>query len=90
MIFKRQNGANYIEVFLKENEEIFTAKKLLIDQHPNYIIKTHKENNQLIYAASDAEKWMVLAVLIFVLIQYLIILTVHNLKRSLSEVLLSF
>ena len=68
LIFERQNGANYIEVFLKDDEEIFANKKLLTAQNPNYIFKTHKENNQLIYAASDAEKWMVLAVLIFVLI----------------------
>ena len=68
LIFERQNGANYIEVFLKDNEEIFSAKKHLTTQNPDYIFKTHKENNQLIYAASDAEKWMVLAVLIFVLI----------------------
>ena len=68
LIFERQNGANYIEVFLKDNEEIFSAKKLLTNQNPDYIFKTHKENNQLIYAASDAEKWIVLAVLIFVLI----------------------
>ena len=68
LIFERQNGANYIEVFLKDNEEIFSAKKLLTIQNPDYIFKTHKENNQLIYAASDAEKWIVLAVLIFVLI----------------------
>ncbi len=68
LIFERQNGANYIEVFLKDNEEVFSVKKLLIAQNPDYIFKTHKENNQLIYAASDAEKWMVLAVLIFVLI----------------------
>lgn len=68
LIFERQNGANYIEVFLKDNEEVFPVKKLLIAQNPDYIFKTHKENNQLIYAASDAEKWMVLAVLIFVLI----------------------
>ena len=68
LIFERKNGANYIEVFLKDNEEIFPTKKLLTTQNPDYIFKTHKENNQLIYAASDAEKWMVLAVLIFVLI----------------------
>ena len=68
LIFERQNGANYIEVFLKDNEEIFSAKKLLTNQNPDYIFKTHKENNQLIYEASDAEKWIVLAVLIFVLI----------------------
>lgn len=68
LIFERQNGANYIEVFLKDNGEVFPVKKLLIAQNPDYIFKTHKENNQLIYAASDAEKWMVLAVLIFVLI----------------------
>ena len=68
LIFERQNGANYIEVFLKDNEGIFSAKKLLTNQNPDYIFKTHKENNQLIYAASDAEKWIVLAVLIFVLI----------------------
>ena len=68
LIFERQNGANYIEVFLKDNEEIFSAKKLLTTLNPDYIFKTHKENNQLIYAASDAEKWIVLAVLIFVLI----------------------
>tara|TARA_B110000305_G_C19420967_1_gene630863 strand:+ start:37 stop:1248 length:1212 start_codon:yes stop_codon:yes gene_type:complete len=68
LIFERQNGANYIEVFLKDDEEIFANKKLLVAQNPDYIFKTHEENNQLIYAASDAEKWMVLAVLIFVLI----------------------
>ena len=50
LIFERQNGANYIEVFLKDNEEITTVKKLLIAQNPDYIFKTHKENNQLIYA----------------------------------------
>ena len=67
-IFERQNGANYLEIFLKDNKNIFTIKKVLEAQNPDYIFKTHKENNQLIYAASDAEKWMVLAVLIFVLI----------------------
>tara|TARA_B110000971_G_scaffold48320_1_gene48351 strand:+ start:1791 stop:2918 length:1128 start_codon:yes stop_codon:yes gene_type:complete len=67
-IFERQNGANYLEIFLKDNNNIFTIKKVLEAQNPDYIFKTHKENNQLIYAASDAEKWMVLAVLIFVLI----------------------
>ena len=49
-------------------KKYFLHKKLLTAQNPDYIFKTHKENNQLIYAASDAEKWMVLAVLIFVLI----------------------
>ena len=67
-IFERQNGATYLEIFLKDNKNIFTIKKVLEAQNPDYIFKTHKENNQLIYAASDAEKWMVLAVLIFVLI----------------------
>ena len=67
-IFESQNGANYLEIFLKDNKNIFTIKKVLEAQNPDYIFKTHKENNQLIYAASDAEKWMVLAVLIFVLI----------------------
>ena len=67
-IFERKKGANYIEIFLKENENLSRLKDYLIENNSSFEFKTHEENNQLIYAANDTEKWMVLAVLIFVLI----------------------
>jgi lipoprotein-releasing system permease protein len=66
-IFETKNGANYLEIFLKNNKDIFNIKNELAAKNKKLLFKTHKENNQLIYAASDAEKWIVLAVLIFVL-----------------------
>ena len=67
-IFERKKGANYIEIFLKENEHLSRIKNYLSKNNSNLVFKTHEENNQLIYAANDTEKWMVLAVLICVLI----------------------
>ena len=67
-IFERKKGANYIEIFLKENENLSKIKNKLSKNNSSLLFKTHEENNQLIYAANDTEKWMVLAVLIFVLI----------------------
>ena len=67
-IFERKKGANYIEIFLKENENLSRIKNKLSKNNSSLLFKTHEENNQLIYAANDTEKWMVLAVLIFVLI----------------------
>ena len=67
-IFERKKGANYIEIFLKENENLSRIKNYLSKNNSSLVFKTHEENNQLIYAANDTEKWMVLAVLIFVLI----------------------
>ena len=67
-IFERKKGANYIEIFLKETENLSRFKNYLTENNSSLVFKTHEENNQLIYAANDTEKWMVLAVLIFVLI----------------------
>ena len=67
-IFERKKGANYIEIFLNKKENLLEIKNYLTTNSSNLIFKTHEENNQLIYAANDTEKWMVLAVLIFVLI----------------------
>ena len=65
--FEMKNGANYLEIFLKNKKDIFNIKNELAAKNKKLLFKTHRENNQLIYAASDAEKWIVLAVLIFVL-----------------------
>jgi len=62
------NSANYIEIFLDDKNDVFNIKNELANNNKRFLFKTHKENNQLIYAASDAEKWIVLAVLLFVLI----------------------
>lgn len=67
-IFELDNGANYIEIFIDSDKSILNLKQHLIKYNPKFTFKTHEENNQLIYAANDTEKWMVLAVLIFVLI----------------------
>ena len=53
---------------MKNKKLLQQFKEELTKKNPNFLFKTHEENNQLIYAANDAEKWMVLAVLIFVLI----------------------
>jgi lipoprotein-releasing system permease protein len=50
------------------SKDIGKVKKILSDFSNDFKISSHEENNQLIYAANDAEKWMVLAVLIFILI----------------------
>ena len=67
-IFERDNSSNHIEIFMKNKKLLQQFKEELTMKNPNFLFKTHEENNQLIYAANDAEKWMVLAVLIFVLI----------------------
>lgn len=61
------NNANYIEIFLEKSSDILEVKKSLEDPNKEFKISSHEESNQLIYAANDAEKWMVLAVLIFIL-----------------------
>ena len=67
-VFEMNNSANYIEIFLDDKNDVFNIKNELANNNKRFLFKTHKENNQLIYAASDAEKWIVLAVLLFVLI----------------------
>ena len=66
-LFEMNNNANYIEIFLEKSSEIFAVKKSLEVYNKELQISSHEENNQLIYAANDAEKWMVLAVLVFIL-----------------------
>ena len=67
-IFDLDNGANYLEIYTNSEKSLSKLKQKLSQSNPQFTFKTHEENNQLIYAANDAEKWMVLAVLIFVLI----------------------
>ena len=67
-IFDLDNGANYLELYTNSEKSLSKLKQQLSQSNPQFTFKTHEENNQLIYAANDAEKWMVLAVLIFVLI----------------------
>ena len=66
-IFEMNNNANYIEIFLEKSSDILSVKKSLEEYNNEFEISSHEESNQLIYAANDAEKWMVLAVLIFIL-----------------------
>ena len=67
-IFDLDNGANYLEIYTNSEKSLSKLKQQLSQSNSQFTFKTHEENNQLIYAANDAEKWMVLAVLIFVLI----------------------
>ena len=67
-IFDLDNGANYLELYTNSEKSLSKLKQQLSQSNPQFTFKTHEENNKLIYAANDAEKWMVLAVLIFVLI----------------------
>ena len=66
-IFEMNSNANYIEIFLEKPSEILSVKKKLEVYNKDLKISSHEDSNQLIYAANDAEKWMVLAVLIFIL-----------------------
>lgn len=67
-VFEMQHNAHSIELHLKDNSKIEIVRNKLKNTFNEFKYSTHEENNQLIYAANDAEKWMVLAVLIFILI----------------------
>jgi lipoprotein-releasing system permease protein len=67
-IFEMNNSAHSIELFLENPSNLSTVKNSLKPFNKEFKIRSHEEKNQLIYAANDAEKWMVLAVLIFILI----------------------
>jgi len=67
-IFEMNNGATSIELFLEKDIDISSFQKKLNNFKYALDCKTHEEKNKLIYAANDAEKWMVLSVLLFVLI----------------------
>lgn len=67
-IFKMNNGATSIELFLEKDIDISIFQQKLNNFKYALEYKTHEEKNKLIYAANDAEKWMVLSVLLFVLI----------------------
>ena len=67
-ILEMENSFNYLEIYLLNSKDIGKVKKILSDFSNDFKISSHEENNQLIYAANDAEKWMVLAVLIFILL----------------------
>ena len=67
-ILEMENSSNYLEIYLMNSKDIGKVKKILSDFSNDFKISSHEENNQLIYAANDAEKWMVLAVLIFILL----------------------
>tara|TARA_B100001287_G_scaffold226866_1_gene196686 strand:+ start:5434 stop:6645 length:1212 start_codon:yes stop_codon:yes gene_type:complete len=67
-IFEMNNCANSLELYLNNSSDISRTKNYLVEFSEEFKINSHKEKNKLIYAANDAEKWMVLAVLTFILI----------------------
>ena len=67
-IFEMNNSAHSIELYLHQNSNISDFKNYVGEFSEEFKIITHEEKNKLIYAANDAEKWMVLAVLTFILI----------------------
>ena len=67
-IFELNSSANLIEIFVDDANKIDNVLDELSSFSDEFRIITHKEKNKLIYAANDAEKWMVLAVLTFILI----------------------
>ena len=66
--FNYNNGASSILVYTKNNNEVNKLKDEINAKFPTVKASTHEEKNKLIYAANDAEKWMVMAVLILVLL----------------------
>tara|TARA_Y100000385_G_scaffold1207_1_gene1290 strand:+ start:912 stop:2123 length:1212 start_codon:yes stop_codon:yes gene_type:complete len=67
-IFEMNNCAHSVELYLHRNSNISDVKNYLSEFSKEFEIISHEEKNKLIYAANDAEKWMVLAVLTFILI----------------------
>ena len=67
-IFNYKNGASTILIYAEKNDHICEIKKDIKKQFPHLVTYSHEEKNKLIYAANDTEKWMVMAILIFVLL----------------------
>ena len=67
-IFNYKNGASTILIYAEKNDHIYEIKKDIKKQFPHLVTYSHEEKNKLIYAANDTEKWMVMAILIFVLL----------------------
>ena len=67
-LFDFDNGATSLEINLLNKGDISKLKSDIVSSYNSeFEIKTHEEKNQLIYAANDTEKWMVFAVLLFIL-----------------------
>ena len=67
-IFNYKNGASTILIYAEKNDHIYEIKEDIKKQFPHLVSYSHEEKNKLIYAANDTEKWMVMAILIFVLL----------------------
>ena len=67
-IFKYENGASSILVFSNIKGRLPKIKSEIEKQFPHLRAYSHEEKNKLIYAANDTEKWMVIAILTFVLL----------------------
>ena len=67
-IFKCNNGASSILIYVENMDYIYNIKEDIKKQFPHLMANSHEEKNKLIYAANDTEKWMVMAILIFVLL----------------------
>ena len=67
-IFNYKNGASTILIYAENNDHIYKIKEDIKKQFPHLVTYSHEEKNKLIYAANDTEKWMVMAILIFVLL----------------------
>ena len=67
-IFNYKNGASTILIYAENNDHVYEIKEGIKKQFPHLVTYSHEEKNKLIYAANDTEKWMVMAILIFVLL----------------------
>ena len=67
-IFSFNNGASTILIYVDNKDYIYKIKENVKKKFPHLIANSHEEKNKLIYAANDTEKWMVMAILIFVLL----------------------
>ena len=67
-IFNHKNGASTILIYADNSDYIYEIKENVKKQFPHLVTYSHEEKNKLIYAANDTEKWMVMAILIFVLL----------------------
>ena len=67
-IFSFNNGASTILIYVDNKDYIYKIKESVKKKFPHLIANSHEEKNKLIYAANDTEKWMVMAILIFVLL----------------------
>ena len=67
-IFNYKNGASTILIYADNSDNIYEIKEHIKKQFPYLVTYSHEEKNKLIYAANDTEKWMVMAILIFVLL----------------------